>query len=88
MLSQRNMVNAALNGELDNVEYVEDAVFGVHVPTSCPDVPTEVLIPRNTWSDQRAYDEQADKLASMFVENFKEFADQVPDNIIAAGPKG
>jgi phosphoenolpyruvate carboxykinase (ATP) len=83
----RAMVNAALNGELDNVEYVKDAVFGVQVPTSCPDVPAEVLTPRNTWDDRTAYDEQADKLARMFAENFKEFADQVPDEVIAAGPE-
>ena len=83
----RAMVNAALNGELDSVEYVEDAVFGVQVPASCPGVPAEVLIPRNTWSDKAAYDEQAGKLARMFVENFKEFADHVPEDIIAAEPE-
>lgn len=83
----RAMVNAALDGELDDLEYVEDDVFGVQVPTSCPGVPDDVLTPRNTWSDQSAYDEQADKLAWMFVENFKQFADQVPEEIITAGPK-
>jgi phosphoenolpyruvate carboxykinase (ATP) len=82
----RAMVNAALDGELDDREYVEDAVFGVQVPTSCPGVPAEVLTPRNTWNEKKAYDEQANKLAGMFVENFKQFEDQVPEEVIAAGP--
>jgi phosphoenolpyruvate carboxykinase (ATP) len=81
------MVNAALNGQLDDVEFVSDPVFGVDVPTTCPDVPAEVLTPRNTWSDTSAYDEQAKKLAGMFVENFKQFEDEVPDDIKAAGPQ-
>jgi phosphoenolpyruvate carboxykinase (ATP) len=81
------MVNAALDGELDDLEYVEDAVFGVQVPTSCPGVPAEVLTPRNTWDDKKAYDDQAKKLARMFVENFKQFEDQVPEEVIAVGPQ-
>lgn len=83
----RALINAALNGELDDVEFVIDPVFGLQVPTSCPNVPVEVLIPRNTWADPVAYDTQANKLAQMFIENFKEFADQVPAKIEEAGPK-
>jgi phosphoenolpyruvate carboxykinase (ATP) len=83
----RAMVNAALNSQLDAAEYVTDPVFGVQVPTTCPNVPEEVLIPRNTWSDQTAYDEQARKLAKMFVENFKEFEDQVAEEVRAAAPR-
>jgi phosphoenolpyruvate carboxykinase (ATP) len=83
----RAMVNAALNGDLDNVPTVPDPIFGVQVPTECPDVPSEVLIPSNTWSDGAAYDAQAKELASMFVENFKEFEDQVSQDILDAGPK-
>jgi len=56
------------------------------VPTSCPDVPSEVLTPRNTWSDGQAYDQQAHKLAGMFHESFKQFADQASAEIKAAGP--
>ena len=81
------MVNAALDGELDGAAYVEDPVFGLQVPTTCPNVPDEVLIPRNTWSDAAAYDLQAQKLANMFAENFKQFEDQTSDAIKAAGPK-
>jgi phosphoenolpyruvate carboxykinase (ATP) len=57
------------------------------VPTTCPNVPDEVLIPRNTWSDVAAYDAQAQKLANMFADNFKQFEDQVGEATKAAGPK-
>jgi phosphoenolpyruvate carboxykinase (ATP) len=82
----RAMVHAALKGELNQVEYVKDPVFGVSVPTSCPGVPSEVLVPRNTWGDGNAYDAQAAKLAAMFVKNFEQFAADVSAEIKAAGP--
>jgi phosphoenolpyruvate carboxykinase (ATP) len=82
----RAMVNAALNGKLANVEFNPDPIFGFQVPAVCPDVPTEVLTPRNTWSDPQAYDEQARKLADMFQNNFKQFADQASAEVKAAGP--
>ncbi len=83
----RAMVNAVLNGQLDNVEYAQDPVFGVQVPTSCPNVPVEVLLPKNSWEDQPAFDAQAKKLAGMFVENFKQFEANVSNEIKAAAPK-
>lgn len=82
----RAMVNAALNGQFDNIEYVADPIFGVEVPTSCPNVPANVLQPKNTWSDPAAYDAQAQKLAQMFKENFTQFADKASAEIKAAGP--
>lgn len=83
----RAMVTAALNGELDDVEYEVDPVFGVEVPKSCPNVPSEVLSPRGTWSDPSAYDRQAQRLAEMFAQNFEQFAGQVPEAVQAAGPQ-
>ncbi len=83
----RAMVSAALAGELDDVETAEDTVFGLRVPTSVPDVPDEVLLPRETWRDKDAYDAQAHQLAEMFRENFKQFEDNVSDAIRAAGPR-
>ena len=83
----RAMVNAALNGELNHVKYTQDPTFGVQVPTQCPDVPDEVLIPRHTWSDPAAYDAQARRLADMFIENFKQFEDRVTAEVKAAGPR-
>ena len=67
----RQMVRAALSGALDDVETRTDPNFGFEVPTACPDVPDEVLWPRDTWADKDAYDARARKLAEMFVENFK-----------------
>ena len=83
----RNMVRAALDGRLDGVPTVTDPIFGVEVPTACPDVPAEVLQPRSTWADARAYDAQAAKLAGMFIENFQPFRDGVPEPVAAAGPR-
>ncbi|MEP7289181.1 MAG: phosphoenolpyruvate carboxykinase [Chloroflexota bacterium] len=83
----RAMIHAALNGELAQVETRQDPIFGLAVPVSCPGVPSEVLDPRSTWTDHAAYDAQAHKLASMFTENFKNFAEQVPEPVKAAGPQ-
>ena len=83
----RAMVHAALNGALSEVPTVIDPNFGLAVPVSCPNVPAEVLDPRNTWADRAAYDTQARKLANMFAENFKTFANDVDANVRAAGPK-
>jgi phosphoenolpyruvate carboxykinase (ATP) len=83
----RAMIRAALSGELDGVAYDTDPVFNLEVPHSCPGVPADVLTPRNTWKDPAAYDEQARKLARMFVENFKSFENDAPPDVRAAGPR-
>jgi phosphoenolpyruvate carboxykinase (ATP) len=83
----RAMVNAALNGDLDQVEYIQDPLFGLQVPTSCPDVPEDVLQPRGTWQNAEAYDRQARELAEMFTDNFSQFADHVSEGIRNSGPK-
>ncbi len=83
----RAMVKAALNGELDNVEYETEPFFGLSIPKSCPDVPSEVLNPKNTWKDKKGYDEKASKLAAAFLENFKEFEDECDKEIISSGPR-
>jgi phosphoenolpyruvate carboxykinase (ATP) len=82
----RNMVRAALNGDLRDVPTVTDPVFGVAVPTAVPGVPTEVLTPRNTWADPAAYDTAAATIAGMFHENFAAYADGVSEGVRAAGP--
>jgi phosphoenolpyruvate carboxykinase (ATP) len=83
----RSMVRAALSGALDDVATVTDPIFGVEVPTSCPDVPAEFLQPRATWADPDAYDRQAKALAHMFAENFAAYADGVSAAVRAAGPR-
>jgi phosphoenolpyruvate carboxykinase (ATP) len=83
----RAMIRAALSGRLDDAETVKDRFFGVEVPLHVPDVPPEVLRPRDTWADGKAYDAQAAKLAGMFRENFEKYASQVPDAVKKAGPR-
>ena len=81
----RALVNAALDGRLSKVEFVTEAAFGLHIPVSCPDVPVEILNPRNAWADKAAYDKTAAELAARFEENFKQF--DASEAIRAAGPK-
>ena len=83
----RAMVTAALSGKLEQADFVTDPHFGVQVPTSCPGVPSEILIPANTWNDKAAYEESARKLCQMFQQNFDEKYAHMPEEIIAAGPK-
>jgi phosphoenolpyruvate carboxykinase (ATP) len=83
----RAMITAALNGELDKAQYRKDSIFNIDVPTAVPGVPDGVLDPRGTWPDPQAYDQQAKKLAGMFVENFKTFEADVAPSVKAAGPK-
>jgi phosphoenolpyruvate carboxykinase (ATP) len=82
----RNMVRAALNGELRKVPTVRDPVFGLAVPTVVPDVPSNLLTPRSTWPDPAAYDEAAKRIAHMFHENFAAYADRVSRAVRNAGP--
>ncbi|MDR5683761.1 MAG: phosphoenolpyruvate carboxykinase [Armatimonadota bacterium] len=83
----RALLRAALTGDLDDVPYRSDPVFGLHVPERVPGVPQEILLPRATWSDGDAYDAQARRLARMFTENFRRFASQVSQEIRDAGPR-
>ncbi len=83
----RAMITAALEGDLDSVEFEAHPVFGMMVPKRCPNVPAEILNPRNTWADQNAYDQKAKDLASQFVKNFEKYANGVNEEILAAAPK-
>ena len=82
----RVMLNAALEGKLDKVEYETDPIFNLQIPKSCEGVPSEVLNPE-IWKDKNAYDEMAKKLAGMFVSNFKEYEAKTQKEIASAGPK-
>ncbi|MEQ9091865.1 MAG: phosphoenolpyruvate carboxykinase (ATP) [Balneola sp.] len=84
----RRMLSEAIAGNLENAVYTKDPIFGVEVPTAVDGVPSEVLIPRNTWSDATEYDVKAKKLAKMFVDNFKKFESEASDALLAAAPKG
>ena len=82
----RAMITAALNGTLEKAEFVTDPYFGVAVPTTCEGVPSELMIPANTWEDKAAYEAKAKELAKSFVENFKKYT-HMSAEVVAAGPK-
>ena len=83
----RAMITAALAGQLDDVALETDPVFGLQIPKECPNVPTEVLNPVNTWEDKAAFAEKAKYLAGLFVKNFEKYASGVSEEILAAAPK-
>lgn len=82
----RAMVTAALTGDIEKSEFIKDDTFGVAVPTSIDGVPSELLVPANTWEDKKAYEDRCQKLASSFVENFKKYT-KMDAEVVAAGPK-
>jgi phosphoenolpyruvate carboxykinase (ATP) len=83
----RAMITAAMRGELDNVAYVPHPVFGFNMPTTCPGVPDELLIPDTTWENKEEYQKKAYDLAALFVKNFEKYANQANEEILAAAPK-
>ncbi len=83
----RALITAALNGDLNKVEYEQLPVFGLAMPKSCPNVPAEILNPRNTWADKNAYDTKANTLAASFVKNFAQYAEYANEEILSAAPK-
>lgn len=83
----RAMIAAALKGSLNSVSFEPDQVFGFDVPRQCEGVPSEILNPRNTWTDKNAYDEKAKYLAGLFIKNFEKFADGVSPEVSNAYPK-
>jgi phosphoenolpyruvate carboxykinase (ATP) len=84
----RAMLNAALEGSLDDVAYRTDPIFGLAIPETVPGVPSNLLDPRPTWGDTAAYDANAQRLAGMFVENFEQYAAGVGESVVASGPRG
>lgn len=83
----RAMISAALDGKLENVEYVAHRTFGFMMPKECPNVPAELLSPRLAWSNEDEYDKKAQELAAMFIKNFEKYASGVSAEILAAAPK-
>lgn len=82
----RAIVEAIYGGKLADVTWVKDEVFGFDTVTECPGVPSEVMIPRNAWSDRASYDASAEKLANLFKENFKTYAEGTSEEIQGGGP--
>lgn len=83
----RAMITAALNGQLETVNYELHPMLGFSMPTRCPGVPSEILNPRNTWDNKHGYDAKAKDLAMQFINNFKKYAEGVSDEILSAAPK-
>ena len=83
----RAMITSILNGELNNTKYIKHEVFGLNMPTSCPNVPSEILSPRNTWSDKNKYDAKANELANAFNRNFVQFSKNANSETLAAAPR-
>lgn len=83
----RAMITAALEGRFDKAEFESHEVFGLQMPTSCEGVPSEILNPRNTWSDKEAYDKKANQLADAFVKNFSKFEEYANEEIMEAAPR-
>ena len=86
IMATRALLNAALDGSLNNAEFREDATFGFQVPVAVPNVPANILNPRSTWQDPSAYDAQAAKLAQMFIDNFEKFEAYVDEEVRDAAP--
>jgi len=82
----RAMITAALNGELDNIQYREHPIFNLQIPLNCPNVPDNLLDPKNTWAGPCEYDEKAHYLATAFARNFDRYADLSTPEVINAGP--
>ena len=82
----RRMLKEAIEGNLDNVEYKKDPIFGLSIPQQVDGVPDSVLTPRDTWENTGSYDAKAKKLAKMFIDNFEQFADEASDELMAAAP--
>jgi phosphoenolpyruvate carboxykinase (ATP) len=82
----RAMITAALNGALASVEFEQHPIFGLQMPTTCPNVPSEILNPRNTWNSAADYDKKANELAQKFIKNFEQYAEGVSPEILAAAP--
>ncbi len=83
----RALLTAALSGDLLEVDYVEDPIFGFMVPKTCPEVPDNVMFPVDSWPSKKEYDNKYRQLAARFIDNFKKFAPECPKEVIEAGPK-
>lgn len=83
----RAIIDAIHSGDLSNAETVEDPIFGLSVPVTCPGVDIQILQPKNTWGDAEAFDKKANHLADLFRKNFEQFKDGCSAEIVEAGPK-
>ena len=88
LIYNRINVNAALDGSLEDAEFIHDEVFNLDIPTTCPGVPDDVMVPWKCWASKEEYDATAKKLAGMFQENFEKKYSHLPESVRLAGPRG
>jgi phosphoenolpyruvate carboxykinase (ATP) len=84
----RALVKAVIDGVFENMPTTKDPIFGFEIPDNCPGVPKELMIPRNTWKDKKAFDEKARYLVGLFRDNFGQYEKDIPKEILNAGPIG
>ncbi|MBW1729112.1 MAG: phosphoenolpyruvate carboxykinase (ATP), partial [Deltaproteobacteria bacterium] len=82
----RALIKSLLNGTLDQGQFEKDPLFGFMIPKACEGVPSEILDPRNSTSDKAVYEERAKKLAADFKDNFKQFENDVSEEVLDAMP--
>jgi len=82
----RKLLNSAINGDLEDVVFVRDERFGFEIPTTCEEVPDQILQPRETWDDKTRYDNVANLLAQMFIENFEQYSQGCSEEVLSSGP--
>jgi len=83
----RDLLNSALNGDLKDVEFYTDPIFGFQVPKHCPGIPDSVLYPASSWPSEDSYIKKYRSLAARFIDNFQKFADSCPPGVINSGPR-
>jgi phosphoenolpyruvate carboxykinase (ATP) len=83
----RALLNAALDGSLNNAEFRKDPNFGFEFPIAVPGVDSKILDPREAWADTAEYDVTAQKLVQQFIDNFEQFEQHVDAGVIEAAPK-
>lgn len=83
----RAMITAALNGSLENVGFRQHSIFGVSIPMTCPEIPSALLSPRETWKNDVGYYQKANDLAKQFVGNFKKYKDFANEEIMSGEPR-
>lgn len=83
----RAMITSALEGSLASVEFNKHEIFGMEIPATCPNVPSEILDPRNTWEDKELYDTKANELGHSFIKNFSKYESFANEEILEGAPK-
>ncbi len=83
----RSIIDAIHSGKLADAPVEADPIFGIKVVAKCPDVPGELLIPKNTWADKGSFDQTAKKLAGLFRDNFSKYEAGVDKEVRASSPQ-